>query len=45
MNIFETPDLVLISEAGPRDGLQSIDSVMSFDHKYLWIKALDETGI
>lgn len=37
--------MVLISEVGPRDGLQSISGIMSTDHKYLWIKALYESGI
>jgi hydroxymethylglutaryl-CoA lyase len=45
MNIQITSDVVLISEVGPRDGLQSIGDVMSTDHKYLWIKALYEAGI
>ncbi len=37
--------MVLISEVGPRDGLQSISSIMSTGQKYLWIKALYESGI
>lgn len=37
--------MVLISEVGPRDGLQSISGIMSTDHKCLWIKALYESGI
>jgi hydroxymethylglutaryl-CoA lyase len=37
--------MVLISEVGPRDGLQSISGIMSTGHKCLWIKALYESGI
>lgn len=37
--------MVLISEVGPRDGLQSISGIMSMGHKCLWIKALYESGI
>ncbi len=38
------PD-VLISECGPRDGLQSIDTVMATDDKRRWIDALYEAGL
>jgi len=31
---------VLISEVGPRDGLQSVASTMSTAHKLAWIAAL-----
>ena len=30
---------VLVSEVGPRDGLQSIDTIMSTNDKKKWIKA------
>ena len=33
-----------ISEVGPRDGLQSLDSIMSTDAKKAWIKAQFEAG-
>jgi hydroxymethylglutaryl-CoA lyase len=36
---------VLISEVGPRDGLQSIKSIMPTAHKKLWIDALYQSGI
>ena len=36
---------VLISEVGPRDGLQSIDTIMSTEHKKEWIKAEAEAGV
>jgi len=36
---------VLISEVGPRDGLQSVSSVMSTDHKMAWIQALHQAGL
>ena len=39
-----TPD-VLISEVGPRDGLQSVKATMSTDHKKRWIDALVHAGI
>ena len=39
-----TPD-VLISECGPRDGLQSIDVVMATDDKRRWIDALYAAGL
>lgn len=34
-----------ISEVGPRDGLQSIDSLMPLDAKKAWIKAEAEAGV
>lgn len=36
---------VTISEVGPRDGLQSVDAVMSTDAKKTWIKAMAEAGV
>ncbi|MGW9552062.1 hydroxymethylglutaryl-CoA lyase [Citricoccus zhacaiensis] len=36
---------VLVSEVGPRDGLQSIDRTMPTDLKYRWIDALAEAGL
>ncbi len=38
------PD-VLVSEVGPRDGLQSIQSIMSTAHKCAWITALHRAGL
>ena len=35
---------ILISEVGPRDGLQSIDSVVSTDDKLAWIEAQAKAG-
>jgi len=39
-----TPD-VLISEVGPRDGLQSVKATMPTDAKFAWIDALYASGI
>ena len=36
---------ILISEVGPRDGLQSIDQVMPLEAKKAWIKAEAEAGV
>ena len=36
---------ILISEVGPRDGLQSIDRIMSLDAKKAWIAAEAAAGI
>ncbi|MDJ0927466.1 MAG: hydroxymethylglutaryl-CoA lyase [Gammaproteobacteria bacterium] len=36
---------VLISEVGPRDGLQSIKSIMPTDAKKAWIKAEADAGV
>jgi hydroxymethylglutaryl-CoA lyase len=36
---------VLVSEVGPRDGLQSIDTIMSTSDKKKWIKAEAEAGV
>ncbi len=38
------PD-VLISEVGPRDGLQSIDRTMPTAHKQAWIQSLADSGL
>lgn len=40
----QSPD-VLISEVGPRDGLQSIDSILPTERKIAWIKALADAGL
>ena len=37
--------MILISEVGPRDGLQSIDTVMPLEAKKAWIKAEAEAGV
>lgn len=37
--------MILISEVGPRDGLQSIDRVMPLEAKKAWIKAEAEAGV
>lgn len=36
---------VLISEVGPRDGLQSVKAVMPTDAKLRWLDALHESGL
>ena len=36
---------IIVSEVGPRDGLQSIDSIMQTTDKKAWINALAESGI
>jgi hydroxymethylglutaryl-CoA lyase len=41
---MSTPD-VLISEVGPRDGLQSVDRAMPTETKLRWIDALHASGI
>lgn len=41
---MKAPD-VYISEVGPRDGLQSIKSIMPTGQKLLWLKALYDSGI
>jgi hydroxymethylglutaryl-CoA lyase len=38
-------DSVLISEVGPRDGLQSVKAVMPLAHKLVWISALHASGL
>jgi len=39
------PDDVLISEVGPRDGLQSVKATMPSAHKFAWIDALYDAGL
>ena len=39
------PEKIIISEVGPRDGLQSIDTIMSTEHKLEWIRSEFEAGI
>ena len=36
---------ILVSEVGPRDGLQSIKRIMDTQDKLNWIKALAASGI
>ena len=36
---------VLVSEVGPRDGLQSIKRAMPTDVKHRWIRALAAAGL
>lgn len=38
-------DSVLISEVGPRDGLQSVKAVMALAHKRAWLSALHASGL
>lgn len=38
-------DAVLISEVGPRDGLQSVKATMPTEHKRAWIDALVVAGV
>jgi hydroxymethylglutaryl-CoA lyase len=38
-------DSVLISEVGPRDGLQSVKGTMATAHKLAWINALHAAGL
>jgi hydroxymethylglutaryl-CoA lyase len=45
MSNLETSDMVLISEVGPRDGLQSIKTIMSTEGKRLWLNTLYEAGL
>jgi hydroxymethylglutaryl-CoA lyase len=44
MNPFPAPE-VLISEVGPRDGLQSVKATMPTDDKLRWIDALVDAGL
>ncbi len=39
------PDAVLISEVGPRDGLQSVKTIMATGDKLKWIDALYAAGL
>ncbi len=36
---------ILVSEVGPRDGLQNIDTIMPTEAKQRWIKALADAGV
>ena len=36
---------ILVSEVGPRDGLQSIKSIMPLEAKKAWISALAHAGV
>jgi hydroxymethylglutaryl-CoA lyase len=40
-----SPQSVLISEVGPRDGLQSVTPTMPTAHKLAWINALHDAGL
>jgi hydroxymethylglutaryl-CoA lyase len=40
-----SPQSVLISEVGPRDGLQSVNAIMPTAHKQAWINALHAAGL
>ncbi len=40
-----SPQFVLISEVGPRDGLQSVKATMPTAHKLAWISALHQSGV
>lgn len=44
MGIQNSSDMVVISEVGPRDGLQAIKSIMSTENKCLWLNALYQAG-
>ena len=44
LSYLAKPD-VLISEVGPRDGLQSVKTIMSTDDKIRWIDALYAAGL
>ena len=44
-NSPDTAPEVLISEVGPRDGLQSVKATMPTGHKKRWISALHDAGI
>jgi hydroxymethylglutaryl-CoA lyase len=43
--LLSAPPDVLISEVGPRDGLQSVRSTMATDDKLRWIDALHAAGL
>src|ERR1700680_4919115 len=36
---------ILVSEVGPRDGLQSVKSIMPTESKHRWIAALAQAGL
>jgi hydroxymethylglutaryl-CoA lyase len=40
-----TKEKVLISEVGPRDGLQSVSRTMATMHKFSWLDALHASGL
>ena len=40
-----SPQSVLVSEVGPRDGLQSVKATMPTAHKLAWITALHDAGL
>jgi len=44
-DIAPNPGQVLISEVGPRDGLQSVSSTMPTQDKFRWIDALVAAGV
>lgn len=44
-DVMSTRPQILISEVGPRDGLQSISPIMPLDAKKAWIDALVDAGI
>ncbi|MES2262914.1 MAG: hydroxymethylglutaryl-CoA lyase [Pseudomonadota bacterium] len=44
MNAVKEID-VLVSEVGPRDGLQSVSAIMPTERKYQWIAALAAAGL
>jgi hydroxymethylglutaryl-CoA lyase len=45
MTIFSTHNAVLLSEVGPRDGLQSVAATMATADKLSWINALYAAGL
>jgi hydroxymethylglutaryl-CoA lyase len=45
MSAYPTNPDVLISEVGPRDGLQSVEATMSTADKFAWIDALHAAGL
>ncbi|MCD0503237.1 hydroxymethylglutaryl-CoA lyase [Bordetella petrii] len=42
---LSTPPDILISEVGPRDGLQSVKATMATEDKFRWIDALVAAGV
>ena len=40
-----TPVDIVVSEVGPRDGLQSVKRTMPTDAKLTWIKGLADAGL
>ena len=45
MKLMPSAHAVLISEVGPRDGLQSVKATMPTAHKLRWITALHQAGL